>query len=65
MHFELNLSCWSPPFFVILVQLGAKNTSVDGTMTGWVDHTDHPIGIKSAFYGTEQIFYPPSSNRRF
>ena len=56
MHFDFNLSCLRPSLFVILVQLVAKNTAVDGTMEGWVDQTKYPIGIKSAFRGTEQIF---------
>jgi hypothetical protein len=41
---------------VILVQAVAQNGAVDGTMLGWAGSKPHPIGIKSAFDGTEQIF---------
>jgi hypothetical protein len=42
--------------FVMPAQAGAKNGAVDGTMLGWAGSKPHPIGIKSAFDGTEQIF---------
>jgi hypothetical protein len=42
--------------FVIPVQAMVKNGAVDGTMLGWAGSKPHPIGIKSAFDGTEQIF---------
>ena len=55
-HCVAVLSCFRSSLFVILVQLAAKNAAVDGTIDGWVDSKKHPIGIKSAFIGTEQIF---------
>jgi hypothetical protein len=50
-----SMCSWSR-LFAIPAETVAKNPAVDGTMLDWVGYRPHPIGIKSAFDGTEQIF---------